>query len=146
MKKILKLSIVAVLLAVTSFSAEAKGGKGAKAAAGTGVDHSKKVNCQTDCDVGKCGKKMTPAQAQGCADCKGREVFDCGNELFIAQGCEKQKDSSYKKMCQFARKMLSKASVWAWQHKDKDDHAKTIVEAYAAGEGSESAAPAAESE
>lgn len=121
MMKLLKVSAIAALFAITGFSAEAK-------------DHTKKAgfNCN-QCTEAACGKTAKVDFLKACADCPGAEVFDCGTASFDANNCQKKKGSQFDKSCSAAAKMMSKASFQAHlMAKEGNPNAQAIIDGFKA--------------
>ena len=96
--KVLKISAVAMVLALSAFTAEAK---------------KHEIDCSL-CTTEMCSDKaITKEKLKGCGDCPGLKVFDCGVAAFDAQNCQKLKGKEYPSQCKQAAKMMAKASFQA---------------------------------
>ena len=100
---VLKISAVAMTLALSAFSANA-------------ADHSKDAGFScSQCKSSKCKDGATEGFLKSCADCPGLEVVDCGTSFFDSANCQGASGDKLKKdaRCQSAAKMMSKGMFQA---------------------------------
>ena len=115
MIKLLKTSVIAVVLAVTAFSAEAK---------------HHEIDCST-CKAEICGKGASVETLKGCGDCAGLEALDCGVAAFDANNCQKLKKKEYTSQCKQASKMMAKGVFQAYLYSAKDNaDAKAVMDGF----------------
>jgi hypothetical protein len=113
--KALKISAVAMVLALSAFSADAK-------------HHA--IDCST-CKAEACGKDASAEMLKGCGDCSGLEVVDCGITAFDAHNCQKTKGKEYSSECKQASKMMAKGLFQAHLHALKNNaDAQAVMEGF----------------
>jgi hypothetical protein len=114
--KVLKISAVAMVLALSTLTAEAK---------------KHEIDCST-CKAEMCGDKgVDKEKLKGCGDCSGLEVVDCGIAAFDAQNCQKLKKKEYTSQCKSASKMMSKGMFQAHLYAAKGNaDAQAVIDGF----------------